>query len=91
VGKKKSLTSAFQSFDKKEENKKAAETAKPDEGQKPSLPPSRKGKKAITGFFDPAVSKQMKQIGLEQDRTLQDLMAEAINDLFQKHGKPPIA
>lgn len=54
-------------------------------------PPSRAGKKAITGFFDPAVSKQLKQIGLETDATVQDLMREALNDLFQKHGRARIA
>lgn len=58
---------------------------------KGDTPPSRQGKKAITGFFDPAVSKQLKQIGLEEDKTLQALMAEALNDLFEKYGKSPIA
>jgi uncharacterized protein (DUF2236 family) len=55
-------------------------------------PPSRAGKKAVTGHFDPAVSKQLKQLLLDQDRhSLQELLAEALNDLFQKYHKPPIA
>ena len=55
-------------------------------------PPSRVGKKAVTGHFDPAVSKQLKQLLLDQDRhSLQELLAEALNDLFQKYHKPPIA
>lgn len=58
---------------------------------KAALPPSRQGKKAITGHFDPAVSKQLKQIGLEQDKSIQDLLAEALNDLFTKYGRSPIA
>lgn len=53
--------------------------------------PSRIGKKTIAAHFDPAVSKQLKQIGLEQDRSTQDLLREAINDLFQKYGKGAIA
>jgi hypothetical protein len=58
---------------------------------KPALPPSRQGKKAITGYFDPAVSRQLKQIMLDQDTTMQALLAEALNDFFRKHGKKPIA
>lgn len=54
-------------------------------------PPSRKGKKALTGYFDPSVLKQLKVMGLEQDKTTQALMAEALNDLFKKYGKPHIA
>ena len=57
----------------------------------PELPPSRQGKKAIAGDFDPAVSKQLKQLALEQDTTVQALLAEALNDLFDKYGKKPIA
>jgi hypothetical protein len=53
--------------------------------------PSRIGKKTVAAHFDPAVSKQLKQIGLEHDRSTQDLLREAINDLFQKYGKGPIA
>ena len=57
----------------------------------PNVAPSRKGKKAITGFFDPAVSKQLKQIALNNDQTIQSLLAEALNDLFMKNNKSPIA
>jgi hypothetical protein len=54
-------------------------------------PASRVGKKTIAGHFDPAVSVQLKQIGLERDRSTQELLREAINDLFVKYGKGPIA
>lgn len=53
--------------------------------------PSRIGKKTVAAHFDPAVSKQLKQIGLEHDRSTQDLLREAINDLFAKYGKSSIA
>jgi hypothetical protein len=55
------------------------------------VPPSRIGKKPITGFFDPAVSKQLKKLALDQDLTVQDLVREALNDLFKKNNLPPIA
>jgi hypothetical protein len=53
--------------------------------------PSRIGKKTVAAHFDPAVSKQLKQLGLERDSSTQALLREAINDLSTKHGKPPIA
>ena len=53
--------------------------------------PSRAGKKAIAGFFDPVVSRQLKEIGLEKDASVQALLAEALNDLFEKYGRSRIA
>jgi hypothetical protein len=53
--------------------------------------PGRTGKKTVAAHFDPAVSKQLKYIGLESDRSTQALLREAINDLFTKYGKAPIA
>jgi hypothetical protein len=53
--------------------------------------PSRIGKKTVAAHFDPAVSKQLKHLGLERDSSTQALLREAINDLFAKYGKPPIA
>ena len=52
---------------------------------------SRIGKKPITGFFDPEVSRQIKRVALDQDKTMQDLIQEALNDLFRKYDLPPIA
>jgi hypothetical protein len=53
--------------------------------------PSREGKKVVAGYFDPAVSRQLKQLALEENSSLQDLLREAINDLFRKRGKSAIA
>lgn len=52
----------------------------------------RDGKKAIAGYFDPAVSLQLKQLGLEQnEKSVQDLLGEALNLLFVKYKKQPLA
>jgi hypothetical protein len=59
--------------------------------QPSAIPPSRVGKKPVTAFFDPEVSRQIKKIGLDQDKTMQDLLQEALNDLFRKYDLPPIA
>lgn len=53
--------------------------------------PSRVGKKALIGYFDPEVSKQLKQMALDKECTVQDLLAEALNELFTKYHKPTIA
>lgn len=62
---------------------------KADKGQ--PVPPSRAGKKIVSGHFDPAVTRQLKQLALDQEATVQALLAEALNDLFAKHGKQRIA
>ncbi|MGK7912872.1 MAG: ribbon-helix-helix domain-containing protein [Synechococcus sp.] len=59
--------------------------------RKQSVPPSRQGKKAVTGHFDPAVSRQLKQLALDRDTTVQSLLTEALNILFEKYGRNPIA
>jgi hypothetical protein len=53
--------------------------------------PSRHGKKALIGYFEPGVSKQLKQLALDRDTTTQELLREALNDFFQKNSKPAIA
>jgi hypothetical protein len=53
--------------------------------------PGRRGQKNIAGYFDPAASKQLHQIALDEDTTVQELLREAINDLFEKRGKARIA
>lgn len=53
--------------------------------------PSRVGKKAVTGYFDPAVRQQLAVLAAEEDRSQNDLIAEALNMLFERYRKSPIA
>lgn len=53
--------------------------------------PSRKSTKHIGGYFDPAVSKQLREIALQEDNSVQALLGEAIDLLFQSRRKPMIA
>ena len=53
--------------------------------------PSREKKKHIGGYFDEAIYRQMKHIGIEKNMTTQDILAAALNAWFQMHDKPPIA
>lgn len=51
----------------------------------------RTGKSNVTGYFDPEVKRQLRIMAAEHDTTIQDLLGEALNELFAKHGKPEIA
>lgn len=53
--------------------------------------PSRVGMRQINVYVDPAVLKMVKQMALDMDRSQQSLMSEALNDFFQKYGKPRLA
>lgn len=57
----------------------------------PSRPKSREGKKVISGFFEKEASRQLSKLAIDQDRTNEDLLREAINDLFAKYHLPSIA
>lgn len=63
----------------------------------PHYRPSREGMENLTGYFPAAVKHQLMQLSLDRRQstggkvTIQDLMAEALNDLFAKYGKPEIA
>jgi hypothetical protein len=52
---------------------------------------TRAGKKKITAAVGPEVHLKFRQLGLEAGKTNEVLLIEAINDLFIKYGKPPIA
>jgi len=52
---------------------------------------SRQNKKSLNAFVQPEVAKQMKLLSVELEKTQQDLFLEAINELFIKYGKQPIA
>ena len=60
-------------------------------GARSPRPPSREKKKHIGGYFDEAVYRQMKHIGVEKNMTTQDILKDALNAFFRMHDKPPIA
>jgi hypothetical protein len=54
--------------------------------------PHRLGRVNITGYFDPAVKQSLRLIQAKHpDRKVQDLLAEALNDLFAKYNVPQSA
>jgi len=55
--------------------------------ESPAHAASREGKRVISGHFDQTIFRQFKQLALDNDRTVQQLPAEAINDLILKYDK----
>ena len=52
---------------------------------------TRVGKKKLTAAVAPAAHMQFRQLALELGKKGEVLLIEAINDLFSKYGKPPVA
>jgi hypothetical protein len=59
--------------------------------ENPHFRPGRARKSNVTGYFDPAVKRQLRLLAADRDTTIQALLAEALNDLFARYGKAEIA
>ena len=72
-----------------------SKTTPPEPAQKSTEPPRARTRSArtkqIAGHFPEEVSWQLRELAVERRATVQALLGEALNDLFQKHGKPEIA
>lgn len=70
-----------------------AAAAKPKVAQKGGADrtPGRVEKRQVAGWFSEEAARQLRMMAAEEDATLQALLTEAINDLFRKRGRPPIA
>ena len=71
---------------------KSPQTPEPQE-QARSVPNYRKAQtrsdtRQIGGHFKAEAAQTLKVIAAEQDRDVQELLAEALNMLFSKYGKP---
>jgi hypothetical protein len=51
----------------------------------------RDGRQFIAAHVPPEAAKQFKLLVVQQDKTVQDMLSEAINDLFAKYGLSRIA
>lgn len=88
------LKELLQGFGKETEvEQPLIESEEPIENKKASdnVPPSRRGKRHISGYFKPEVLRQVKVIAAEEDKNIQDVLGDALNALFVNKGKPPIA
>jgi len=69
--------------------KPAVETLAPPDNAGAARAGGREGKKAVSGYFSPEVSRGLHMLALEQGSNLQALMGEAFDDLMRKYGKHP--
>ena len=79
---------------------KFAEALKPSVADSPSgqqvekraqrTAPSRRGTKHIGGYFTPDVSRQLRQIALDENTSVLALLGESLDMLFESRGKPTI-
>lgn len=53
--------------------------------------PDREGRVPMPFWTSISAKRQLRVLAAEEDTTQQHLMGEALNLLFRKHGKPPIA
>lgn len=60
-----------------------------DEGTAPVRSAARQGKKAVSAYFSPEVSRGLNVLAAENGTTLQALMGEAIDLLMRQYGKHP--
>ena len=91
MNEKKSLSQAFK--DRKGQPEKDAETQAVSEypNKRSQLPKSRKEKRSLTGWYSPEVHRQVRMIAAQEDKTLEEVVGDGLNLLFEKHGMPPIA
>lgn len=62
----------------------AGETVK-----EPTARPSRQGKRVISGHFSPELSRGLNMLAIEQDKTVQALLGEAIDLLMRQYDRHP--
>jgi predicted GNAT superfamily acetyltransferase len=71
-------------------------TAAPAAAQPPEItgraaPRTRVGTKQVAAHFPEDVAWQLRALAVDRKTTVQNLVAEALNDLFAKYGKPEVA
>ncbi len=60
-------------------------------GRKYPVAKTREGKRVATVYLEPEALRQLKKIGFDEERTVQDLLIEGINAVFEKRGLSRIA
>jgi hypothetical protein len=59
--------------------------------ESPYFRPGRQGKIHVGAYFPPEVKRQLRMIAAENDKTIQQLLGEALNGLFARYGRAEIA
>ena len=60
----------------------------PESGRGYRTAQTRSDTRQVSGHFKVEVSQTLKLIAVEQDRDIQEILAEALNMVFERYGKP---
>jgi hypothetical protein len=52
---------------------------------------TRENRRGVAFYLPPTAFRQLGRLSVDTDRTIQDLMLEAVDDLFRKHSLPRVA
>lgn len=88
---KKSLSDAFDERKEQVEKDTEAQAVSEYPQKRSRLPKSRKDKRALTGWYSPETHRQVRMLAAQEDKTLEEVVGDGLNLLFEKHGMPPIA
>ena len=66
------------------------ETTAPQRPSRPERPPEG-ATRVISGHFAAEAHRQLRMLAASEDRTLHDVLKEALNNLFASRSLPPIA
>ena len=91
MAEKKNLTDVFNQRKVKVETDAETGTAAVEKLTQSGLPPSRRGKRRVELWLSPDAKKQVKLIAVDEEKSQEQVMAEALNMLFKSRGVPPIA
>jgi hypothetical protein len=70
---------------------RSAQPVRPEGQTAYPIPPSRRNRKALTTWQDAVALRHLKEISVETGLSQQMLIAEGINHVLQKYGKPSVA
>ena len=91
MAEKKNLTDVFNERKVKVETDAETGTSAVEKMTQSGLPPSRRGKRRVEVWVSPDAKKQVKRIAVDEEKSQEQVMAEALNMLFKSRGVPPIA
>ena len=91
MAEKKNLTDVFNQRKGKVETDAETGTVAVEKMTQAALLPSRRGKRRVELWVSPDAKKQVKRIAVDEEKSQEQLMAEALNMLFKSRGVPPIA
>lgn len=70
--------------------REALAAMRPVNGRGNPVQPSRVGRVLVGAHFLPAVQRELKILAVREDKTMGDLLREALTDLFIKRGMPSV-